>query len=363
MFKRLQFFFFILLTVSCIEPYEFRIHDNDPTIVIEAAISNKSFTETLTYPSDGRYFTVKVSRTSDVINTRPEMVQGADVKLISDQGEEWNYTHSFEMPGVYRLLDANFKALAGVQYKLQVALSNEEIYESNWESLPTSAPPIGMIGFKETSVRRFGLDNSLTTVKVVNPYISIPINNTGAPIYYRWSYTPLWIYIAPLASTGEERTCWATNQYYINNYTMHLDNSGGYNKDLIFIDVDYNERVLEELSLLVVQQNLSEEHYYFWKEMQDLNQGAAIFDSPPFNLKTNFHSQNGKRVSGYFGVSGEQAQRWYFNTSDLSYRVLNTRLEDCSFNFGPGWPYRECVDCKAYQGGNATPDRPTWWGR
>ena len=89
MLKRLHFFISFILIASCIEPYEFRIVDNNPTVVIEASISDKSFTDTKAYPSDGRYFTVKLSKTSDVINVRPEMITGASVTLISDQGNEW----------------------------------------------------------------------------------------------------------------------------------------------------------------------------------------------------------------------------------------------------------------------------------
>ncbi|MCK5470457.1 MAG: hypothetical protein KAI99_18170, partial [Cyclobacteriaceae bacterium] len=62
----------LLLTADCVEPYNFRIENNQPTLVIEAHISNVSFLETKDYPSDGRYFSVKLSYTSDVINIRNE---------------------------------------------------------------------------------------------------------------------------------------------------------------------------------------------------------------------------------------------------------------------------------------------------
>ena len=41
------------------EPYEFVIANNEPSLVIEAFVSDKSFKETVDYPSDGRYFAVK----------------------------------------------------------------------------------------------------------------------------------------------------------------------------------------------------------------------------------------------------------------------------------------------------------------
>ena len=86
-----------------------------------------------------------------------------------------------------------------------------------------------------------------------------------------------------------------------------------------------NAKVFVRYSSLIVQHAMTEEFYFFWKEMQEQNEGGAIFDKPPFNLHSNFHSLNGdKKVSGYFGVVQEQAMRWYFDIRDLSYYVENT---------------------------------------
>ena len=95
-----------------------------------------------------------------------------------------------------------------------------------------------------------------------------------------------------------------------------------------------NHKVYVKYSSLIVQHVLTEEFYFFWKEMQEQNEGGAIFDKPPFNLRTNFHSLSGdKKVSGYFGVVQEQAKRWYFSIKDLSYYVENTAKTDCTIPF------------------------------
>ena len=105
---------------------------------------------------------------------------------------------------------------------------------------------------------------------------------------------------------------------------------------------------------------MSEDFYTFWKELQEQNEGGAIFDKPPFNLHTNFHSITGdKKVSGYFGVVQEQARRWYFDIRDLSYYVENTLRKDCSIPFLP--PAPECFDCREYSFGIATNVKPEWW--
>ena len=55
--------------------------DNDPALVVEAVISDKSFNETLLYPSDGRHFTVKSESYRRCNQHRPQMVSGAAVHL------------------------------------------------------------------------------------------------------------------------------------------------------------------------------------------------------------------------------------------------------------------------------------------
>ena len=112
------------------------------------------------------------------------------------------------------------------------------------------------------------MSGGLKTIAGVTPNISIPTNNTGHAVYYRWKFTPTWIYIAPLANTmgsNNKRVCWASNPLYIRNYTVQLDREGGYTKDFFFIDIDGNERVLEEFSLLVEQHVMTEDNYYFGK--------------------------------------------------------------------------------------------------
>src|SRR5688572_17235005 len=120
MLKRIQGFLLFLFVVGCVEPYEFVVKNNEPTLVVEAYLSDKSFKETLSYPSDGRYFTVKLTTTTDVINVRPRPVKSAHVQLYSEGGDVWEYTESVDQPSAYLLLNEEFKAEAGVNYKLSI---------------------------------------------------------------------------------------------------------------------------------------------------------------------------------------------------------------------------------------------------
>lgn len=367
MLRSLGYFSIFFVIASCVEPYNFVIKDAEPSLVVEAYLSDRSFDETLAYPCDGRYFTVKLSYTSDVANVRPSSISYAAVELHSDQNEIHEYSESTTQPGVYMLLDKAFKAEPNVQYKLRIRLPDEEIYESNWESLPANeSPQMGNISFKEVMMQRYAIqanEEVVITVKGVRTAIDIPENTSGSPLYYRWSFIPHWVYIAPLSPSIvlPGHTCWATTPYYLRNYAIQKDVVGGYKKDLFSMETVRNERIFERFSVLIVQHAMTEPYYNFWSEMREQNQEASIVDKPPFNLATNFYSLSGeKRVSGFFGVVNEQATRWYFSKKDLSYFVENTLKEDCLKSYG-GPPAPECFDCRQYSRADATNIKPSWW--
>lgn len=368
MIKSLKYLFLFLAISSCIEPYEFVIKDNNSALVVEAHISDRSFNETLLYPSDGRHFTARIGLTGDVTNSRSVMVSGASVRLISDQDEEWEYleTDPLNDPGVYTMLDDDFKARQNVKYKLRIGLPGDDVYESVWEALPvTPTLPMGDIGFAETEVQAYKEElgkKVIKAVKGITANINLPGIGTKDPLYYRWEFAPMWIYQAPLSrsATNPGHRCWATEENYLKDYTLQLDRVGGYKKDLFFMQTVRNERIFEDFTVLITQQSLSEKYYYFWKEMQEQSEGGAIFDKPPYNLETNLVSLNGsRRVIGFFGVVGEQAKRWYFTWKDLSYYVPNTLYGDCTVPFQDIAP--ECFDCREYSFGKTTNVKPSWW--
>lgn len=364
MLKKFRFFALFVIIAGCVEPYEFVVKDQSPALVVEAYISDKSYNETVLYPSDGRYFTVKLSETGDVTNIRSKPVTGATVGLLSDEGGTWSYQES--AGGIYSLLDKDFKARAGVQYKLHLTLADENVYESEWVTLPATAiPHMGEISYRESQKQVYVMESRQWVVRtkqtvVVN--VDVPENTSGENIHYRWTYSPTWIYVAPLISQSDPvYRCWATDPYYLNTYALQNDKSGGYKKDLFDFPTVRNERIFEKFSVLITQQAMSEDYFNFWKEMKDRNEGSALLDTPPYNLKTNFSSPTGRKVSGYFGATIEEARRWYFDRTQLSYDMPNTLRADCLVVYGPGPPAKECTDCTAYSFGKAVNVKPWWW--
>ena len=173
---------------------------------------------------------------------------------------------------------------------------------------------------------------------------------------------PHWIYKPPFGSGNSPGyICWVTDPFYIRNYALLQQNgAGNIKKDLFFMETVRNERIFEKFSVLIVEHVMHEEYYHFWNEMQEQNDNGAIFSKPPFNLHTNYHTVTGTgKVSGYFGIVREQAKRWYFDKTELSYYVDNTLAKDCSVPFQD--PAPECFDCLEYSKGTPTNVEPEWW--
>lgn len=375
-----RFFVFLLLATACVEPFEFNRNNQDPQLVIEAFISDLSYNESLTAPSDGRYFIVKLKFSQPVDKFHGDRITPfADVKIIDDLGNEWSYYENTKDWGTYILVDKDFKVCEDRMYKLQVTTHDELIsggelvYESSWEQLPSIvSDPIQAVEFEEEVIKAYYYpagEERIRDEKVIHVSTHLPVNLEGEGRYYKWEYSSMWVYKAPLAvgPLSVYNKCWVTNEQYLNFYTLQEDVVGSNRKVLFTLDVERNRRLFENFSVLIFQQRLSKDYFYFNSLMQEQTKPNGIFDTPPANLPTNFTclTDPTKQPLGYFGVVSETTKRWYFNIDDLSYYVDNYLQDQCNIQYNrpeaPPDPAPECLACTESSFGNATLTKPEWW--
>lgn len=358
----------VISTFGCVEPYKFEVVNKTDGIVIESFISNKSYNNTLTYPSEGRYFTVKLGRISDVTNEHDEKIDGAIVTLINNNGEEWIFGEYGDV-GIYELRDNNFAAMYGDKYQLNVQIPTGESFQSEWVELPNDNTELGEVSFNETTVDEYVWINeeerTLREFNGIDVFIEVPENKEKKDYFYKWNYDPLWVYTAPEAQrTSINKTCWVESPYYLNHHTILKDQNGDYSNKLFFMKTTDNKRIFEYFSVLITQTVMSEDYYYFCKDLESQNQSGGIYDQPPFNLPTNYTAINNEMsVNGYFTAVVENAIRWEFNKDQLSYWVEDNIARLCiEQNDPPGPPINPnpCKDCTATDG-DAANTPPNWW--
>jgi hypothetical protein len=355
----------LIFATGCVELYEFTIKNENPSLVIEGRISDMSYNEYMDLPAEGRYFSVRLSLSGDVVNERNKPVNDACVTLVDSNGSTWDYVASEANTGLYFLEDKDFKAVPRIAYKLMVLLPEGGSFESDWETIPEERPgTVGEIAFEEVIRQQYVYKNRervLDNIHGVNFKVGLQPVTGENPIYYQWSFDATWIYRATLLSSSHPNyRCWISDPYYLSDYVMHRDNTGGYKHGLFFLAVDGNDRIFDRISFLVSQFAISEKYYNYWTEIQEQDQRKGLFDPPPYNLISNLHSDNPEQmVYGYFAVVGEQGKRWYFSRLDLENPVPNTWREFCASQLII--PPPKCANCLEYDGGNPTNEKPWWW--
>ncbi len=357
--------------VSCIEKYDFNVINQVEGLVVEASISDLSFAESLSWPSDGRYFKVKLSKTNDVDNQRDERVSQAEVKLRSKSGAEYMYTEDPLLPGEYFLRDEFFRAERDEEYQLEITLPDGQLFTSNWESLPSKSHPLGSVDYIETSPNKYVYEAGERVVKSIRG-IDVRMRVTdfsdSEKRFFRWTFDPFWTYAAALVAdpASPAKQCYVTSDYYLDDFVLAELKRGDYSQKLFFLETGSNWRLYKHFSTIIHQEELSESYYQFWKDLEAQKDKGGLYDQPPFGLITNFTNTNGNwTVNGYFGIVSESASRWTFDPDDLSYTIEDNLLQWCQENavFDPRLPPDQCFDCRSHTLGVAVNTPPLWWNK
>ncbi|MFT5884376.1 MAG: hypothetical protein ACI9IP_000831 [Arcticibacterium sp.] len=358
-----------LFLSSCVDKYDFNVKKDNRGLVIEASISNISFTETLLYPSDGRYFKVKLTETNDVDNIRDEPISDASVKLKDSSGSEYTYIANWEESGTYYLEEDFFKAEVGNEYQLEIILNDGQVFKSNWERLPEGGNQMGAIDYMEAVLEDYVHEAGEKVIRSINGMqvnIEIPDESFNENQFYRWTFDPFWTYTSVLLPDDSPvKYCYATSNEYLGDFVLSKIRKGGFDQNLFFVRTKGNWRLYDYFSVLVHQEKLSSGFYQFWVDLEAQKDKGGLYDQPPFGLATNYSNVNGSwTVNGYFGVVDETTTRWTFSPQKLRYSIENNLERFCIENGDPDpriQPPGQCYDCRSHSLGKAVNYPPIWW--
>ncbi|AGA80156.1 DUF4249 domain-containing protein [Echinicola vietnamensis] len=308
---------FSLLLISCREPYDPEINQEDLGIlVVEGHIE-----------TGGRATVVKLSTTgslNDVLNSYIP-VSNAQVSIESQSGQ--TYPLPFTENGTYTQLH---ELSNDQQYRLNIDIPDQGLYQSEWLT-PIISPAIENVGIKRE-------DNDRSATEI---YVSTHGNEDVR--YFAWEYEETWIFNPELRSflkfdpeqdsvvyrdlsTERIDRCWRTE--YSN--TINIASSARFQDEYIYEKVIQevpfgSERFTQRYSILVHQRAISQEAFTFYETLnKNTNDMGDIFSPLPSNINTNVHFQdNGSyKAIGMVTAGASASKRVFFDRLDIGHWIV-----------------------------------------
>jgi hypothetical protein len=303
---------------SCIDPFIPDTEDYESVFFIEALLNNDTINENLVKIS----YSIPVSSASNpTIGQPPEKVRGAQVELLSSDGN--SYVFNEKSTGYYYAPE-NWKPEMGKEYQLIINHQGER-FESRPQSM-RAADPIEDINYKH-KVERVG-----ETGFIYSGYrFSVSTrNNLPDPSYYRWETEATYMYKAAYEAThiySRNRQVPASNSHLMYCWSkkspkgIYTATTEGLSQNIILdaplhFESQYGDALSIRYSLLVKQFVISKEAYDFWKELvNQIAQSGGLYETQPYRVKGNISCTSNPNIliSGIFEIASWSEKRIYVN--------------------------------------------------
>jgi len=373
--------FLVVLSTGCIEPFEPTIEETSEVLVIDGRITDAQGPQTIT-----------ISRSSPYNNPQFQPVSGCVVRVEDDAGFGITFLENAE--GIYQSDPEPDFLAAGKAYKLQIITPDDEVYESEYDSLLACAPidklsyKLEVQGTSDPDISYYGIRfyadvkgkveesrNYMWTFEETWEYIS----------YYRIQY--IWdgfVFQNHTPQLHGFKICYLTEgleNFEVGSSSM-MESNEIHQQPLHFVS-NQTPRLQEQYSLLLAQHSLSYDAFLYWDKIRAQSGDAGgLFETQPSKTKGNISNINDpeEKVLGYFFASQVQEKR-IIVSEDFDFQIIGfdcpldtaNSLEDFGMNYpyimyslsimGRGPPYafsyKECHDC-TYRGGVTT--KPEYWG-
>ncbi len=355
----------MMITISCIEPFEFQTETFEEALVIAATLTNEMKRHEVTLSRAVRF--------EDSISA-PE--RNAQVRVLDELQNVYEFRESD--PGTY-IATAEFAAQKSMKYSLEVDTSDGTSYRSEPESFESESQIEAVYANRETNDE--GEDGIFVFTDSFDPL--------GESEYYRYEYVETYKIIAPnwtpvdfkltnyepcnpdfsdpsiiydleiVRRQQEERTCYNT----VGSTAIIQTSSAGLSDAKInrfptrFIPG--SDFVLtHRYSILVKQYVQSAKAFSYYQSLNDFSSSTSVFtEIQPGFLEGNIavDTNPDKKVLGYFEVASVSQQRIFFGYRDFypdaplplyikKCVLFSTPLEHVSYCFNGPLPGNPCPE-------------------
>ncbi|WP_055445644.1 DUF4249 domain-containing protein [Lacinutrix mariniflava] len=321
----------LLITISCREEIELETATFESVLVVEATITNEL-----------KHQEIKISRTSVLEETDQIIENNADVTVVDNTGNSFNFSQNTE--GVYISNDL-FEALPNVEYTLEINTINGATYSANQQTLT----PISQI---DNLYAEFVNDD------VKGPGVQIFVdseNNNPNTQYFRYEFEETYKIVAPhdypvgvnfynyepnpslckpvyydiefFDKTQEESICYSSsrNTEIIQASSINLSQNTISRFPIRFLPEDALDDVIDtsilrdRYSIKVKQYIQNFQAYTYYKLVASLgNTESVLSQNQPGFVVGNLNSLTNNKVVGFFEVASVTEQRIFFNFNDVN---------------------------------------------
>jgi hypothetical protein len=325
---------FLLACSACIDPYEVEVEQGPQFLTIDGTITSQAQVHRVRLTRGDTY--------GSIFQGLIRPVLGATVIVRDNLGNVTFLTESQVNQGFYDT-PANFAAVVGRTYTLQIQLVDGKVY-SSFPELVNSAPPIKNLSYQSKRIPVEGEINDASGVQLIVE-LDDPADQNNF-YYFRSSEAtyvletrPDLYHTPPPERRPAPKDCCAIcfqtetvgNQSY---FISSDDNFNGLSTRLVagFIP-DNGRRFVNTYRIDLRQLNVSQEAFRFLRLVKQQSEiSGSVFDPPPANIRGNMISLDDPEevVLGYFIAAGESKQRVYIKNSQLDF-VQNRAIipDDC----------------------------------
>ncbi len=330
------------LLLGCVDQIDFESKSATRLMVVDGRITN----------SDGPH-SLELGITTE-INTTPDKitapVEGADITIFDNRGNQEDY---FETePGNYLLPGDVVKGIPGVEYFIEITLSNGSKFRSVPDTMPQEIEITDSI-ILEFDKKDFISDaGNLTPRDVINVSINSRIPETANPVFLRWHVEENYSITPP--TINRIIPCYITELPVLKRIPLFdgSEFSSGDFDDLLLYSRELDHTFGERHYFNVIRSTLNSNAMDYWEKLdKTANRVGSIFDSPPAPVQGNIYNIDDPmvKVLGFFEAIVTDTTRRFTIPSDLP--IIITKF--CDFDLA------RCFGCLSLPGSSLV--RPSYW--
>ena len=337
------------VSTSCVDPVQLEVAGEEKFLVIEGQITN------LEESYKVRIFESAQQKSGKINFTNP--ISNAEVKIWSQDGEYVILNE--DQPGQYMSKIGELVGQTGIQYYLEVKLSDGKEYRSTPEHID-QVTPISNVSFKFLPEEQLNQFENIIIKNMLKVFVDVELIDQREETFLKWDVNGEYQF-NEYKFPGPDvvnRTCYVYDNLPLGDVEILKASS----KDQISVSkigiksIRVNHKFASNYCFHIRQETLSPGAYDYWEKIKKITESeGSLFEDPFGKVKGNITNVNDSsdQVMGYFSASGIAMEKAFVPTE-----IVNNPKSPCPTYRDPilGPACRDCLSLK-----KSSLIKPAYW--